>query len=286
MAGCSKELSYETPGGYHVDSTKTANFTALINGNPWAAADSLEGAAIVGGFINVTGISLDNKVISITLNGTTTGSYPLSNNTVSVISLIDRNAANSNPFTTDQGADTSQSGGQVTVSSIDAVSKTISGTFQCKVYRSQDKQQYVITQGVFNKIPYTTSLPPASSTDSFNVTIADTAWVAPSISSSTSMNSLEIVGTSLDGSRSVGLYFPQNITPGTYSLSYLTGTYLGIYIPTPGVTLLSDTSGTLTILQNNTATRRVRGNFQFSAIDLSGNTPSVLLTKGFFSVGY
>jgi hypothetical protein len=286
FAGCSKELSYEKPGGSSPSDSTASNFTAVINGKPWAAVDSLQGATILGGFINIAGISSDNKVINITLNDTIAGTYHLSPTTTSVISYVDNGSSNTNAFTTNQGADSSQSGGTVVVSSVNTSNKTISGTFQCKVLRAQDNQQFNITQGVFTNIPYTTQLPPAPTTDTFNVTIAGTPWSAPSIIPNISSGSLEILGNSTDGSRSVGLYFPQNVVPGTYTLNYMTGTYLGIYIPAPGTTLLSDTTGTLTILQNNTTTRRVRGNFQFPAIDLTGTTPAVQLTQGFFSVGY
>ena len=282
---CSKDLSYESNQG-HGGATSGANFTAVINGAPWAAVDSLQSATIVQGFINISGLSSDNKLINITLNGSTAGTYALNQNTLSVISYVDGNSSNTNAFTTNQGADTTQSGGQVIVTSINTTNKTISGTFQCKVFREQDNAQEIITQGVFNNIPYATSLPPAPLNDTFNVYIADTLWKAPSISGVVASGNLEIIGTSQDGSKSVALFMPQNVGAGTYNMNFNVGTYLGVYIPSPGVTLISDPTGTLTITSNDATARRVRGTFQFTAVDLSGVAPAVQLTQGFFSVGY
>jgi Family of unknown function (DUF6252) len=118
------------------------------------------------------------------------------------------------------------------------------------------------------------------------VMINGTLWTAPSISESVNAGSLEIVGSSQDGSKTVGLVMPENVGPGTYSMDFSLGVYLGVYIPSPGLTLISDPSGTLTILANNTVTRRIQGNFQFTAVDLSGASQPSQLTQGFFSVGY
>jgi hypothetical protein len=286
--GCSKEMSYETP--HQIGGGDTASFKAMINGVQWIAVDSLSGATILAGLINVTGISSDNKLVSITLVGSGTGTYTLNQSSASVLSYSDLNSSNTNPFTTSQGQDTSFAGGQVTVTAINTTKKTISGTFQCKVYRAQDSRQEIITQGIFNNIPYTDTLPKASQTDTFNVTIAGTPWVAPSISTSITpaspVNKLQIIGTTQDGSKLVGLIMPSNVAPGTYSTDLQQGTYSGVYIPTPGVTLLSDPSGSITILSNDTTGRRIRGDFQFPAFDLQGVNPTVLLTQGFFSVSY
>jgi hypothetical protein len=287
VIGCSKDMSYETPhqvGG----GGDTANFRAMINGNQWIAVDSLSGATMITGLINITGLSSDNKLVSITLVGNSTGTYLLNQGTASVLTYIDYNSANNNPFSTNQGTDTTQAGGTVIVTSINTSKKTISGTFQCKVYRQLDNQQEVITQGIFSNIPYTDTLPKAALTDTFNVTIGGTPWSAPSISASviSSGKYLEIVGTTQDGSKSVALLMPPNAGPGTYNTDISLGIYSGVYIPSPGITLVSDPSGTITIISNDTVNRRIRGDFQFPAFDMNGVNPTVLLTQGYFSVTY
>jgi hypothetical protein len=45
-------------------------------------------------------------------------------------------------------------------------------------------------------------------------------------------------------------------------------------------------TGTLTILSNNTTTRRIRGNFNFHAEALLNPLLNTELTEGYFSVSY
>ena len=79
---------------------------------------------------------------------------------------------------------------------------------------------------------------------------------------------------------------PSDITPGTYSIS-LIGNYLGVYKPdNDPVNLKVGALGSLTILQHNTATRRIRGNFNFTASNILNPLDFVLLTEGYFAVTY
>ena len=137
-------------------------------------------------------------------------------------------------FTTNQGSDTAQAGGLVTVTDIDHVNKTISGTFSFKVYRDIDKQQKVITQGVFYKLPYSSSLPASNSTDTVTAQIDGVSWTAARASRPPRFPAqLGITGSDLNGNQAVSLVMPVNIAPGSYTLDYTTGTYFGLYNPSP-----------------------------------------------------
>jgi hypothetical protein len=282
---CSKEMSYEIPGGGN-DSTLAGDFRALINNVQWVASRSTESASIIGGLINITGTSTDNKQISITLNGTKPGQYLMDQHSVNFLSYVDGNSGNTNAFTTNQGTDTSLAGGTVTVTSIDTVHKTISGYFQCKVYRNMDSQQELITQGSFTEIPYVTTLPLAPLGDSFHVLIDGVEWVPPSITATTNLGELIVAGSERDASRVVALVMPLNVAPGLYQLNYLSGSFFGEYSPNPSTLLISDTGGTLFIVENNPISRRIRGNFQFQAKDLTGGTGAATLSEGYFSLVY
>jgi hypothetical protein len=74
------------------------------------------------------------------------------------------------------------------------------------------------------------------------------------------------------------------ITPGSCTLDFLGGQYIGLYNPNTTTTLAS-TSGTLTIFEHNKSTKRIRGNFNFVAEPVLGGA-SVPLTEGYFSVKY
>jgi Family of unknown function (DUF6252) len=166
------------------------------------------------------------------------------------------------------------------------VNKTITGTFSFKVYRNVDNHQVLITQGDFYKLSYVTSLPPANNTDTMQASIDGTNWVGQSITAEAVSTQLAISGSALNGSLAVSLIMPLNIAPGSYTLDYSGGIYVGLYNPTSTVALASS-SGTLVILENNPTTQRVRGNFQFQATDpLGQGNPSHQLSNGYFSIQY
>src|SRR5882672_4665863 len=78
LFSCRKEVSTERPG--NTDGT----FMADVSGSQWIAADTLKRASILAGFINLTGISSDNRELSITLNDSIPGVYVLDQHTTSV----------------------------------------------------------------------------------------------------------------------------------------------------------------------------------------------------------
>jgi hypothetical protein len=279
LASCRKEMSVETKAGL------AGTFTANIDGAQWIAADSTKGASILLGMINISGISADNKQLSITLNDTLPGVYKLSQVAASLAAYADNDSSNLYAFTTDEGKDTTQAGGLVTVTEIDKVNKTISGTFSFKVYRDIDNHQKTITEGVFYKLPYVSSLPPASSLDTMWAFIDGTNWKAQSIIATALAPQLAITGSALNGSQSIGLIMPLDIQPGNYSFDYTAFTYIAIYNPTATTSRLSS-SGTLVILENNPVTQRVRGNFQFRASEPLNPSIENQISGGYFSVKY
>jgi|SRR5882757_7666738 len=280
LASCRKETSVENSTGLG------GSFMANIDGVQWIAADSTKGASILQGMINLSGISTDHRQLSITLDDTVPGVYTLNQVSVSLGAYADNDSTNLYAFTTNQGKDTSQAGGLVTVTAIDTINKTLSGTFSFKVYRDIDHHQKNLTNGVFYKLPYLSSLPVSSSKDTMYAKIDGANWVGQSIVATAFSNLLSINGSNLDGSQSVSLIMPADITPGTYQLAYPLPTYIGAYNPQAGISLIS-TNGSLDILENNSATRRVRGNFQYLAADANNNGyTSHRLSSGYFSIQY
>jgi hypothetical protein len=281
LFSCRKETSVEDKVALSGD------FRAQINGVQWIAADATKGASMLAGLINITGISSDNKQLSITLTDTIPGVYTLDQASSSYAAYADNDSSDIYAFSTNQGGDTTQAGGQALITGIDRVNKTITGTFSFKLFREIDGHQKTVANGVFYKLPYVSSLPAASKTDTINGKIDGAVWVGQSIDAQSSSGSqLAIIGSLLDGTRTVGLIMPSGATAGAHTLSVSTTDYIGLYSPTPGVNLASS-SGVVTILSNNTTTQRIRGNFQFRASDpLGGTTPSHDLTSGFFSVYY
>ena len=280
LAACHKETSVETRQGL------AGNFTAVINGVQWMAADSTEAVSILDGLINITGVSADNKQLSITLNDTIPGVYTLNQSSTSLALYADNDSSGVYAFTTNQGTDTTQAGGIVTVIAIDRVNKTITGTFSFKTYRDYDQHQVTITQGNFYKLSYVTSLPPAANGDTINASIDGTNWSGQSITAAAVGSQLAISGSELNGTQAISLIMPLNVAPGSYPLDYTGGTYIGLYNPL-STSSFASSSGTLVILSNNPSTRQVSGNFQFLATDISGaGSTTHQVSNGYFDVRY
>jgi len=260
---------------------------ATIDGSQWIAVDTLKSVTIVGGLINLTGISADNQQLSITLNDTVPGTYKLKQEATSIAVYGYIDSSNSFAYSTNQGADSTQAGGTVTVISIDAIHQTITGTFSFTVFRNVDGKQKTITDGIFYQLPYNSTLPPSSTVDTMTADIDGQHWAAKSILSSTLSNVMVLNGSFLDGTQSVSLLMPQNIVAGgPYTLDYTGFTYYGFYSPQVSGGYAS-TTGHLTILQNDLTNKRIRGNFDFNAADPTGQSSQThQLTNGFFSVGY
>ena len=283
FASCKKETSIE--GG----STASGNFTAVIDGAQWAASSTKEAASILGGVITLTGVSADNKEINISIADSVAGTYALNQSSASLGAYADIDSSGLYAFSTNQGSDTSQAGGTVTITAIDSIGKTISGTFSFKAFRDLDGRQKNITNGVFTRLPYVTSLPATSGKDTLTASIDNKAWTAVSIQALVTGGQLTIIGATSDGTQSIGLLLPANAAAGTQALGTANPSYLGEYtlISSSASTGFISTTGSVTITENNTSTSRIKGTFQFTAADPSGTVKTThAITSGVFSVYY
>jgi hypothetical protein len=283
LFSCTKELSYENNGRIPGAGT----FTAVIDGVQWAATDSGKAASIMDGMINISGLSADNKQLNITLNDTATGTYKLNQNTFSLASFSAVDSSGIFAFTTNEGSDSTQAGGTVTVTRIDRVYQNISGTFSFNMYRDFDGRQKQVRQGVFTNIPYTSLQASSTGTDTMRATIDGSAWAAQAINGTALSGILTISGSHSDGTLATILVMPQGVTPGSWTLDINGGQFIGLYDPTPTIVMASS-GGILQILENNQVTKRIRGNFQFQAtVPLGAATARTdQVTSGYFSVQY
>ena len=285
FSACKKEYSIENAN------ITTANFTAVINGTQWAATTATEGATVLQGMLNITGISVDSQEISITLTDTSLGVHTLNPQTSSlaVYGFIDSSYATN--FSTSQGTDSTQAGGEVDLTEINTLTKTVSGTFSFKVYRSSDGAQRTIASGVFSNIPYTATLPGSNPGDTVTATIDNTPFTSESIQASTEDNQLTILGSTSTGGQSVALVIPTNAPVGSHALTAtgVSPAYTAIYdfVGSNGNnTAAPANAGTVNVLENNAATSRIRGNFSFTTKDASTGNTNHTVSSGFFSVYY
>lgn len=278
---CKKEESFEI--GKDQPAIVNGVLRMKINGTQWVA-ENLAYATVIGNFIQINGLSKDNQTLNINLLDSTARTYILNQSGTDGGAILTEGANfGAIAYSTVDGIDSSDAGGTVIVTSIDKINKTISGTFKFKVFRDNDSSQKIITEGVFDKLSYSRNAPPASITDTFRVKTDNIDWSAKSISAVATGGSLMITGSELDVSKLTILSMPQTVTPGTYDFDY-SGDYIGLYVLF-STNYFASESGKLVIIENNTATKRIRGNFNFKATELTGSR-TAQLTEGYFSVKY
>ncbi len=187
-------------------------------------------------------------------------------------------------YTTNQNQDSTLSG-TVEVQ-IDTIKKTVSGTFSFVVYRRTDSSHKIVTKGKFTNLYYGSDyrLPHANATDTFHVKIKDTLFEPYSISADyiSPANSIDISGSDSLVTRTLGIAFSANVVPGTYTFSL--PDYSGVY--NTSLAIFQSDSGKIEILQHDTTSKRIRGNFYFHASSIFNPADSLNLTQGYFSVKY
>ncbi|MBL0334277.1 MAG: hypothetical protein IPP73_02805 [Chitinophagaceae bacterium] len=287
---CQQEIDPNTGGTGNTGST--GDFRAKIDGVQWVA-NKTTGASRMSGFINITGVGTDKKLITMTLTDSGVHHYILNDASFNVGAFQDSTLPNVVAFSSNASGDTAIAGGYVDITSIDTARKKISGSFRFKVLRPMDNLKRNITEGVFTNISYTTSLAPTPTTDTFHVKINGTLYTPPVVVGVSTpaippmTATIAINGTDQAASKTVGLIMPKDIVPGSYTLDLFGATYIGVYNPDQDPNHSQGaTSGTLTILSHNTTTKRIRGNFNFHAEAILNPLLNSEMTEGYFSVVY
>ena len=282
VSSCQKEIDWGT-------NTVTGDFKAKINGTQWVA-NKIATASRLAGFISLVGRSTDNKLLAITLTDSGVHRYTLNDVTINVAAYLDSNSSNPGTYTSN-AASPPTAGGEVNITSIDTAHKKMSGTFSFKVFRQSDSAVVNLTEGSFTNISYSTSFPPAGSMpDTFHVKINGTMFNAATILASVPPapynTTIGIAGGDSVFIKTVSLGMPSDITPGTYAIG-LTGNYIAVYKPDNDPNNLKiGALGSVTILEHNVTTRRIRGNFNFTGTNILNPLDFVLLTEGYFAVTY
>jgi hypothetical protein len=277
---CQKEIS--TDSTENPVSRLDGTLQMKINGENWTA-DKAVGAFLMNGVLNITGIGEDKKYFHITLTSVVPGTYELNQNAWHVSSLVDSNATNKYPFTTNASEDENLASGTVVITSVDKQKKTVSGTFHLKMFRPMDLAQLAITDGVFEDVAYLESIPPTATSDSLNAHIDNVPWSAMVVTGTIFQDQLFVTGTETNGIKSVSVIMPRDVEPGEYEMENF-GEYMGLYNPDANTSLGSET-GKLTIIEHDKAAKRIRGRFEFVGTELLGQK-SANVTSGFFGITY
>ena len=260
----------------------SGSFTATIDGARFVAGKAV-GAVKASGVIVVTGQALNGEQIVLRVADSAVHSYSMNIGSFTNFGAYSKDTGYA--YATNQGNTAAQSGGTLNITSIDTVNKTISGTFNMRVYRQFDGKQKTITEGIFTNVSYeSTALPPANAKDTFRVKVDGKDFPAESISGNAFYGRITLSASDRMVTRTVGITILDDISAGTYSLGGFSSDNIGQYnIGT--ATLMAASEGKLTILEHNTTTKRIRGSFNFTAKEMLG-TSSAAITEGYFSLTY
>lgn len=292
LSSCQKEISMEIPEpGQPASDVPVGTFTAVIDGKSWVSVSEMQNASIVGGVIMIHGVASNGETIAVQLLATKPGTYDLSLGNEGMLGYQKENNAPDFNYFSNTSEDTALAGGQLIISAIDTVNQTITGKFSGNVYYDEDGTSKKITGGKFN-LPYVTSLldnnENASTADTMTATIGTNQWNAATVKSAfIQKEGLVIRALSADQEVSIQFQLTPDIKAGSYPLeSYSAQTALyteGKFISNQKA--FSPISGTLEILEHNTASKLIRGSFSFAGLSYN-STDTRQIQKGYFSVRY
>ncbi len=274
FTSCEKEVSLEN--GNNIGAA--GDFRANIDGTSWVA-NAISRATRAGGFITLYGKDFNNKTITMIVQDSGVHSYSFSNTSTTNVGIYEDSTIT--PIAAWSTTQWLAPGiyGDMNITEIDTVRKLLTGTFTINVYRSIDDQTKAITNGVFIKIPYSQTVVAPPVADTFRVKVDGTQYSYSSLTLNTIGSNFSITAAQGAGTSSVNLILG-NLPPGTYTIGGIE--YLGFYAV--GTNAYTGTTGTLTILENNATTRRIRANFDFTGT--TGTPPDAVLSEGYFSMRY
>ena len=260
----------------------TGLFVADFGGQTWVA-NSTE-AIMYSNSINIGGLKTSNgQTFAFALNGNTVGTYDSTSN---LIAFDPNNNSNGYVYWAVNPTNPSVSAGTVNITNIDAVNKTISGTFSFTGYWSDLNVSNVapisFTNGVFTNIPYTIGT--NTTTDSFYAKVDGNEFVEDQIDvtevlASGYPDSYSIVGAKADG-QNIGLRISKSLGVGSYNFSGPFNLDLASTCIFNSLLYTSDT-GTLTILEKTST--RIKGTFSLVVNNFS-TSQNKSITQGEFDV--
>jgi len=248
-------------------------------------------ATVLNNVINISGLrGVNQEAIIITIFANKTGTYQIG---VTENQLEVNGASYSTNTKTGAGdvwigvTDFVTSQGEVEITEIDTNNKTISGTFFFTGH-NQNLGPKEFTNGVFNKIPYTTDALPPSTQNSFFAKVDGVEFVEDAVQGiASSLPGFSTIGISAtkNNLQTIGLTLNSDIVEGDYTFSIFSPP-IGQYNLFLGDSYVSQETGSkLTITLHDKANKRIVGTFNFTASPLLGGQ-SYEITEGSFDITY
>lgn len=269
-----------------IDNTGNSSFTASVDGNSWVADKQVSAYNISTDF-NVTGVANDNSAITITIREQVTGektydaSYDV--NVPNPIAAIAYAPNSTEPAYV--GFYDNKCSGQVKITKLDVANKLVSGTFNMYGGRYFQFLDFYtnVTNGKFENIKYETEIT-STNTNTFTAKVDGTPLTIKSVNGFASGSILQVGGSSAQNFPAIGLVLPTNVSPGTYDLTGVGGTYSAIYNESSSKSFIS-TTGKVTISSHNVASKTIKGTFYFEAKEFL-TTDKRTISEGTFEVKY
>ena len=238
----------------------------LVNGSNWRAADP---TAIVSDHkIKVNGTSANGQTIIITLNTKELGEYTFSQTNGHYAEYIPNMASGTERYSTLNH----EGSGSVRLTSLNEETNTLGGEFFFKAYRS-DGSLKSLTEGKFTNVPYVYyNLDDDRYDNVFTFTQNGRVWSAKDISGVKSDTAIVISGACdrSEAWQSITIQMPPNITAGVhYFGTDVIGTFQSGFYNFPA------TAGAVTITENNSQTKIIKGTFFFNYRDNNSEVQSI-----------
>ncbi len=259
-------------------SSGKANLVAmygLVNGSNWRGADP---TAIVSEHkIKINGTSANGQTIIITLNTKELGEYTFSNTNGHFAEFIPNMASGTERFSTLTG----NGSGFVRLSSLNEETNTVGGEFNFKAYRA-DGSSKTISEGKFTNVPYTYyNFEDETYNNVFSFAYNNTIWNAVTVSGIKNDTAMIVTGE-CDRSQawqSITMQMPNNVSEGVhYFGTDVSGFFQSGFYNYPA------TAGAITITENNTQSKIIKGTFFFNF--LNNNNELQIVTDGTFDIKY
>ncbi len=273
-------IYFTSCGGSSTGPEQTPVMYSLVNSTNWRTPDPR--AVITDHSIKVYGTSANGQTIILNINSAELGEYTLSSTNGNYAEFIPNMSAGATRYSTSNNENGT---GFVRISSINEEAKSISGTFSFKAYRTSDNTFKTISDGTFTNVPY--QYYNTTDTTSFNnlfiFTDAVQTWNAATVLAYRNDSMLFVNGECdrAEAWQSVSIWMSPAITAGVHYITTDGPVYAKFQ---QGFYEFPAVNGSVTVIENNSTDKILRGTFFFNYLDSNNETKSI--TGGQFEVEY
>jgi hypothetical protein len=234
------------------DITPTAGvINCNLDGSTWESSEAY--AAVSEGLINISGLK-DGNLLTITIDNDTEGEYDLGEGSGNAAAYNLSGAANSYVSHIPKGK------GTISVTEIDNVNETVSGTFEfTAILSNDDGEKLKIKNGHFEKIPF--NVAPGETDSELTAKVNGDDFDATYVFAGNSFDRISISANIGGSMPTIGLSFPDDLSPGSYTTS-LFGDFRAQYV-TDGEDISGASGGDITVTSHDTDANKMIGTFEF-----------------------